>query len=417
MNVYPPFKDKLKILSEEQICNVLISFDNLSNRENFIRKYNHLEFLGMIDFIPSILVNLKKEQIKNYENEQLIKNIEENQNVCLAMLDVNSILELNKYKTTEIAYTGKNVKVGIIDDGIDGKFPALSNVSLKKYKIYEKEKFLKEKGESQFTHGTVMASVISNRFRDGNSNYIGIAPNVSIYDFDISNPSEEYSIYDILNVFDKIFKEEIDLDIVFISLTTKNSSDGNDLLSLACDMLSEKKIIVVCPAGNSGPNSYTIGSPGAAKKVITIGSLNKEFKISSFSGRGPTLDERKKPDICFPGTDINVPITNDLRLKVSGTSVATAIGVGVIALIKEYDPNISHEALIDMLSKSKIDLDYDINTQGLGTVKVSSLFKNLDLFHEKLVPYSYLIKKSLRLSVEFLILFVFLFYLFYFFRI
>ncbi len=415
MNIYPPFKDKLEILSEDQICDVLISFDSLSNRDNFIKKNNHLDIHAKIDFIPLILVNLNKKQISNYESEDLIKQIEENQIVYPAMLDVNEILELNEYKNSQISYTGKNVKVGVIDNGINEKIPALSNISLKKFRLYDKKQTIKEQGE--ISHGTIMASIISNRFEDSNNNYIGIAPNVEIYDFNISNSHQEYFFNDILLIFDKIYKEHINLDIIFIPLTTKTSSDGKDLLSLACDLLSDQSIIIASPAGNFGPNTYSIGSPGAAKNVITIGAFNKELEIPNFSGRGPTLDEEKKPDMCFPGSGILVPINDDLRLRVSGTSVATAIGVGIIALIKEYDPNISHDALLDLLNKSRIDLEYDVNAQGLGTVKVSKLFKNLDLYQDKLVPYNYLVKKALKLSAEFLILFVILFYFFYFFRV
>lgn len=418
MNVYRPFKNKLENLSEDQQFGVIISFEDLSNREKFIKKYNQLKILGKTDFIPSILVNLDKEQINNYEKEELIKNIEENQNLYPAMLDVIEILELDEYKNSEISYSGKNIKVGIVDNGINKKLSAISNISLKKYTMYEKEKIVKEKdGKSEITHATIMASIISNRFEGSDRKYIGIAPNVSIFDFDISNSNQEYSFYHILNVFDKIDKEKINLDILFISLTTKNSSDGKDLLSLACDLLAEKEIIVICPAGNYGPNPYTIGSPGAAKKVITIGALTKELDVANFSGRGPTLDERTKPDLCFPGSNIIVPITNNLRLKVSGSSVSAAICVGIIALVKEYDPSISYDGLMDMLNDSSIDLQYKKNAQGLGTVKVSHLFTKLDLFHEKLVPYNYLIKKSLKISIEFLILLIILFYFFYFFRI
>jgi serine protease AprX len=415
MNIYPPFKDKLEILSEDQICSVLISFDDLSNRDNFIKKNSYLDIHVKIEFIPSILVNLKKEQILNYESEELINRIEENQIVYPAMLDVIEFLELNEYKTSGISYTGKNVTVGIIDNGINEKIPALANVSFKKFRLNTKEQSIEESGE--ISHGTVMASIISNRFIDSKNNYIGIAPNVEIYDFDISNSHQEYFFSDILLIFDKIYKEHVNLDILFISLTTKTSSDGKDLLSLACDLLSDKRIIIISPAGNFGPKTYSIGSPGAARKVITIGAFNKELEITNFSGRGPTLDERTKPDLSFPGSSIVVPINDDLRLKVSGTSVATAIGVGVIALIKEYNPNICHDDLIDLLNKARIDLEYDANAQGLGTVKVLKLFKNLGLYQDKFVPYNYLIKKALKLTGEFFILFIFLFYLFYFFRI
>jgi len=418
MNVYPPFKNKLENFSEEQLIKVLISFKDLSNREKFIKKYDQLKILGKFDLIPSILVNLKKEKIISFEKEELIKLIEEDQVIFPSILDVIEILELNDYKNSEISYSGKNVKVGIIDDGINRKSAAISHISLQKYALYGKEKFAKEEVEkSNISHATIIASIISNRFIDVNDNYIGIAPNVNIFDFDISNSNQEFTFYHILNIIDKIYKEKINLDILFITFTTKDSSDGNDLLSLACDLLVEKKIIVITSAGNYGPNPYTIGSPGAAKKVITIGALTKELDVANFSGRGPTLDERIKPDLCFPGSNITVPIDSNLRLKVSGTSVSTAIAVGIIALIKEYDPNITYDALLSLLNRSSMDLNHEKNAQGLGIVKVSDIFGNLDLFHEKLIPYNYLVKKSLRLSIEFLILLLIFFYFFYFFRI
>jgi serine protease AprX len=418
MNVYPPFKNKLENIPEDQQIRVLISFKDLLGREKFIKKYDELKILGKIDFIPSVLVRLKKKQIYNYEGEELIKNIEEDQNVFPAILDVIEFLELNEFKNSEISYTGKNVNVGIIDNGINNKVPAISKVSVEKFRMYEYENHSKKYVQkSELNHATIMASIISNRFEDGNNNYVGIAPNVSIFDFDISNSHQEYSFYNILNVFDKIYNEKINLDILFISLTTKESSDGEDFLSLACNLLTEKNIIVISPAGNYGPNSHTIGSPGAAKKVLTIGALNKELEISNFSGRGPTLDNRIKPDLYFPGSNIIIPITNDLRLKASGTSISAAIGVGIIALIKEYDPFISFDALMDLLNESSIDLTLEKNTQGLRTIKITHLFNKLDLFHEKLVPYNYLLKKSSIIAIEFLILMIIVFYFFFFFRI
>ncbi|MFX1379899.1 MAG: S8 family serine peptidase [Promethearchaeota archaeon] len=418
MNIYLPFKNKLENLLDDQQFRVLISFTDLSKRDNFIKENGQLKILGKIDFMPSLLVRLNKEQIFNYQSEEIIKNIQEDQVLYPSMLDVIEMLELNEYRNSEIAYSGKNVKVGIIDNGINKEVSAISNISIKKYRIYEKEKYVKKNGAgSEITHATIMASIICNKFENNDNNYVGIAPSVSIIDFDISNSINQYSLYHILTVFDKIDKEKINIDILFIPLTTKDSSDGEDLLSLACNLLTQRNIMIVCPTGNFGPNNYTIGSPGAAKNVITIGALTKDLKISNFCGRGPTLDERIKPDLYFPGSNVIVPISDNLRLRVSGTSISAVICVGVIALIKEYDPDISYKALINLLKESSIDLNYKGNTQSIRTLKVTDIFSKLDLFHEKLVPYNYLIKKSLTLSIGFLILVIILFYFFYFFRI
>ena len=95
-----------------------------------------------------------------------------------------------------------------------------------------------------------------------------------------------------------------------------------------------RQMIIVFAAGNRGPGSRTIDSPGSAKNVITVGaaenvrSMNlvnggdnssgydgcnpstsdagadSANDIASFSSRGPCADGRKKPDIVAPGSHI-----------------------------------------------------------------------------------------------------------------
>ena len=417
MTIPSLFKEKITSQPKNQQYRVIFSFKDLSNREKFLEKNKDLKFLGKIDFIPSLYLNLEKAQIINYEKEKLVEKIEEDQILFLSMLDVLEVLEINDYKNSQISYTGKNVNVGIIDDGINKNFTAISKINSKQYFLNGKVKINNPKSiKKEITHGTIMASIISNQFKNIDDNYIGIAPNVNYIDFNISNSNQEYYFSDILQVFDKIIGENINIDILLISLITKDCSDGKDILSLACDLLVDKGIIIVCPAGNFGPESYTIGSPGAAEKIITIGALTKNLAVPNFSGRGPTLDERTKPDLCLHGSNISVPLSNDLRVKVSGTSVSASIGVGLIALIKEFDPKMAYNDIIDLIKNSCINLKYDPNAQGLGTVKITDLFKELDLYHEKLSSYNYLTKRSLILSIEFLIVFITIFYFFYFFN-
>lgn len=416
--IYPLFSKKIENVKDSQNdFNVIISFEDSANRDKFITKHKDLRILKKFYLIPSIAVNLKKEQINEFDKEDLIQQIEEDQKLFLSMLEFSEFLELDSYKNSQISFTGKNVRVGIIDDGINKNFPSISNIISKQFLFSNRKKVDDLKNtKREITHGTVMVSLISNQFKNIDGNYIGIAPNVNYFDFNISNSSQEYKISDILNVYDKIVEGNINIDILLISFVTKDSSDGKDILSLACNLLVDRNIIIICPAGNFGPNYYTIGSPGAAEKVITVGALTKKLTVPNFSGRGPTLDDRIKPDLCFHGSNVIVPFSESLRVRVSGTSVSASICVGLIALIKEFDPEITYNDLIDLLKKTSRDLNYEPKAQGLGTVKFSDLFKELDLYHEKLFSYNYLTKRSLVLSIEFLIVLVILFNFFYFFN-
>ncbi len=88
-------------------------------------------------------------------------------------------------------------------------------------------------------------------------------------------------------------------------------------------MVGNQQMVIFFSAGNSGSNAGTIGSPGTAKNVITVGAsegvrafggadgcgttdteANNLNDIATFSSRGPCVDGRKKPDIQAPGTHI-----------------------------------------------------------------------------------------------------------------
>ncbi len=79
-----------------------------------------------------------------------------------------------------------------------------------------------------------------------------------------------------------------------------------------------QEMVLIVAAGNSGSGSTTIGSPGNAKNVITVGAVENYMpdagsygnkydsgdnpdSVTSFSSRGPTEDGRIKPDVCAPG--------------------------------------------------------------------------------------------------------------------
>ena len=81
---------------------------------------------------------------------------------------------------------------------------------------------------------------------------------------------------------------------------------------------------IVFSAGNSGSGGQTIGAPGTGKNIITVGAAedvnpfggsdgcgiadtgaDSANDIISFSSRGPTTDQRKKPEIVGPGTHVS----------------------------------------------------------------------------------------------------------------
>jgi serine protease AprX len=146
------------------------------------------------------------------------------------------------------------------------------------------------------------------------------------------------------------------VDVISLSLGSDVASDGRDGLSQAVDaaVISKGKIVVAA-AGNGGDLPGTITSPGAAIQALTVGATADWSApvgypyhaegpfLAWFSSRGPTADNRVKPDIVAPGVNIGSASAGSVDLYVAGaegtgTSFATPYVSGVAALLRQKQP-------------------------------------------------------------------------------
>jgi serine protease AprX len=176
---------------------------------------------------------------------------------------------------------------------------------------------------------------------------------------------------------------------------------GQSPLCLEVDRLVRSGVVVVTPAGNDGYGFtqamssgrpvpmglvLSITDPGNAERAITVGSTHRDqprkFGVSYFSGKGPTLDGRPKPDLVAPGQDIascissNVPglkdpagVEADYR-ESSGTSLAAAHVAGIAASLLSARRELigQPETVKDVLLATAGDLGRERDYQGYGLV-------------------------------------------------
>ncbi|WP_078381200.1 carboxypeptidase regulatory-like domain-containing protein [Sutcliffiella halmapala] len=117
-------------------------------------------------------------------------------------------------------------------------------------------------------------------------------------------------------------------------------------------------------AGNDGPGSQTIGSPGSFPDSFAIGATDSNDQIAPFSSRGPVFwaDEEGnqvrylKPDISAPGHQIysSWPSVRGAGKynTISGTSMATPHVAGAIALLLQANPNLSINGVKELLKNT-----------------------------------------------------------------
>jgi hypothetical protein len=119
------------------------------------------------------------------------------------------------------------------------------------------------------------------------------------------------------------------------------SSEEESVNRMANEMMRAGVTLFIA-AGNSG-GTATIGTPGSAEDVITVGSLDKNTAIAIYSSQGPTEEGRVKPNIAFVGSSVNAPDANtgDGYVALSGTSMATPGAAGVAVLMYQANPDLS----------------------------------------------------------------------------
>ena len=204
-------------------------------------------------------------------------------------------------------------------------------------------------------HGTHVAGTIVGPGTQSGGSYRGVAPEARFVDVKVFRGPNQTNSDIVLRGLEWVLDNRARLDIRVASMSLGGRpSDGQDALSRAVNVAVDKGLIIVAAAGNAGPGAKTVASPGAAEKAITVGAVDKQKRIASYSSRGPTLDGRVKPDLVAPGSDImsTIPPVSTTSAfgaigsrevyygALSGTSMAAPHVSGVVALMLEANPDL-----------------------------------------------------------------------------
>lgn len=160
-----------------------------------------------------------------------------------------------------------------------------------------------------------------------------------------------------------------------------NDMNGQTAVStMAAEKAIEKGILVVCSAGNDGDNDWRyISAPADGINVLTVGAVDLEGNIASFSSVGPTADGRIKPDVVAAG--VGVAYANpymfmpETVLRGNGTSFSGPLVAGAVASLWGVNRKLSNLEIIDIVKKSASFYDNQTYNYGYGIPDMEKAFK------------------------------------------
>ena len=250
-------------------------------------------------------------------------------------------------------------------------------------------------------HGTHVAGIIAANLpepADLQRPLFGMCPSLLLYDlrvFDAEGHGDEFAILCAIEFVGWLNRDRANPVVHGVNLSLALSHDvdsfacGQTPICEACNHLVGTGTVVVAAAGNTGFEGaagkqslgtgyrpISITDPGNADRVITVGSTHRRdphaYGVSYFSGRGPTGDGRRKPDILAPGEKITSSIRDGRTQRMDGTSMAAPHVSGAAALLMARYPELIGQPLRikEILMRSATDLNREPSFQGAGLLDV-----------------------------------------------
>jgi subtilisin family serine protease len=288
-----------------------------------------------------------------------------------------SVPHINVPQVWDLGFQGEGMKIGVVDTGVDPTHPDFAG------RIAAKTSFVGGDGTDDNGHGTHVCSIAAGSGAASEGKYRGVAPAASLYVAKVLDANGSGSTSGVMAGVEWAVDQGV--NVINLSLGSDGACDGTDALSTLCDQAVQQHGVVVCvAAGNAGPAAGTVGSPGCARWVITVGAADDSDVIASFSSRGPTADGRIKPDILFPGVNIVAaqaagtslgPVVAPHYIRLSGTSMATPHATGSAALLLQAKPDLTPNQVKWVLLTSAVDLGQPANSQGSGRADVLAAYQ------------------------------------------
>lgn len=204
-------------------------------------------------------------------NKSNIVNAQQQTPIALAVNNIE--FQLNTANTTK--YTGKGVKIAILDSGISVNHPDLQDKIIGGYDFVENKPIYMD-GDTRRAHGTHVAGIAA-----ANGKMKGIAPEASLLIYRIiTKDNDSDQIYK--NLLEAIKKAVNDgAQVINISASIANYAQG-DALDDEIKKAKEKGIIVVKSNGNTGPNLWTTSDLACSPDVISVGNATLPSKQPIF---------------------------------------------------------------------------------------------------------------------------------------
>jgi membrane-anchored mycosin MYCP len=242
---------------------------------------------------------------------------------------------------------GAGVTVAVLDTGVNAKLPELSGAVLKGGDTTgAKTDGRRDLDKQGGGHGTGMAALIAGQ-GGGSTGFTGIAPGAKILPVRVDSKFGDKS--SLFEAFAAGIRFAVDhrAKVINLSMAVNSAampdrcdSDVQDAIAYAI----QHDVVVVAGAGNTGDTDNWPMMPASCPGVLAVGAIDPKLRPWKGSQRQSYVA------VAAPGAGSGIVGAKDEYFPQAwGTSIATALTSGVVALIRSHNPRMPARTVVQRL--------------------------------------------------------------------
>ena len=302
-------------------------------------------------------------------------------------------------------FGSKNVVVAVIDTGVDSKHESLKDNAVQGYDFKDNDNDPNDEADPNWQqthknpgHGTHCAGIVgaTGVVQGG---VVGISPNVSIMPLRFIGIDGSGDLMSAIKAMDYAIEKKV--DVISASWGAEVPASQATPLIEAVKRVSDAGVIMVSAAGNGDRSGVGFSNdlrdeyPANAnfENTITVAASDESDAKTSFSNFG-----RKSVHVAAPGFKIMSTLPNNQYALLSGTSMATPLVAGLVALIKAQNKNLSGMQVRSILQQTgaKTAIETACNCR----VDAGSAVETVKNAKPVLVPYAYTLSPGASVKFE-----------------
>ena len=271
-------------------------------------------------------------------------------------------------KVWDYGYTGEGISIAIIDTGIDPLHVGLNDFDddplTNDPKVVAFYDALDESGDNgdgttepydDQGHGSHCAGISAGTgavdegpmSENNEKPYRGVAPDAWLVGVKVLDSGGSGSFAEVMRGMEWTIDNQIKYNIRAASMSlggvwlVELTQEQEERVTHLANEMVAAGISLMIAAGNSAAYG-TIGTPGAAKDVITVGSTEDSKELAVYSSKGPTHEGQIKPNVAAIGSAVMSVEANSGNgyASYSGTSMATPMVAGMAVLLLQANPDL-----------------------------------------------------------------------------